>query len=881
MIARDATREGRSGRRASRLGLALVVLMVGLPSIASPAGADGTEWLTVNVPLMQWSDVATDGNGVWVAVASFGTDRVMRSTDDGANWTTAGITGFLSTSTWRSIAYGNGVWVAVASSHSGAAVRVMRSTDGGLSWAEPSDMPWHYRTWTSIATDGDGVWVAVAQSAREILRSEDDGLTWAFLDPSGSATSRWQSVATDGDGVWVAVADNLGFEVMRSTDDGTTWNAVTKPAAITTSDERFMAVAYGNGDWIAVGLAGTVRAIRSSDGGATWAPVTVASEQWRSVAFGDGAWIAVTDQGTHQVMRSTDAGVTWTTDGITGASGVATWQSVAFGQGVWLAVAAGGTDRVMRSGSIGINAGPPPSGTFDLGVASSSPTIDGGAALQVGATLRAPEVTWTGDPTAFRWNWQSCTDTQNVPGSCLETSTTDETLTLTEDLVGRRVRVQPIASNAGGETVLSSSFTSGSVSPTPSLATAADLSSALCTGSGAVSLPDNVPDATETLAIADDCTATLDLNGVTLAVRNVVLGAGSTLTIRDTNDATSGFLRAEGAVFGVAGIRTAGATLRVESGVVVANGGATAAGIGGDGLADRDGGTVEITEGIVEARGGMSAAGIGGGFTGAGGTVTISGGTVDVFAGLGGAAIGGGSDGAGGTITITGGAVIAEGTGLDPIGPGSGGAPGTVTIGSGGSRCDDGLFAIIAFDGSGASCATQDPGTGLDPGTDEDDGSGPVEDARVDGSPAPASVRNGPLVCAPAVVRPGASVECTITGGTPGSQLAWRAAFNPTFAGDIVTLDSTGAGSFRFTVPAGAADRPIMVELVELEATVVLASEDGPVPTSVPAGQGPPVVPTWLVSLTSISLAIALLLATRVLAPGGRGARPQRSALRG
>jgi hypothetical protein len=124
-------------------------------------------------------------------------------------------------------------------------------------------------------------------------------------------------------------------------------------------------------------------------------------------------------------------------------------------------------------------------------------------------------------------------------------------------------------------------------------------------------------------------------------------------------------------------------------------------------------------------------------------------------------------------------------------------------------------------------------------------------------------------------------VECTIAAGTPGSQLAWRAAFNPTFAGDIVTLDSTGAGAFRFTVPAAAAGRPIMVELVDLEATVVLASEDGPVPTSVPAGQGPPAVPSWLVNLVSASLALALLLAARVLAPGGGAARVRSSGLRG
>jgi hypothetical protein len=78
------------------------------------------------------------GNGVWVAVAQFGTNRVMRSTDDGVTWSAvapAEVTG------WISVAYGDGVWVAVAFNGTN---RVMRSLDpspdsgGGGSSAEPA-----------------------------------------------------------------------------------------------------------------------------------------------------------------------------------------------------------------------------------------------------------------------------------------------------------------------------------------------------------------------------------------------------------------------------------------------------------------------------------------------------------------------------------------------------------------------------------------------------------------------------------------------------------------------------------------------------------------------------------------------------------------------
>lgn len=50
---------------------------------------------------------------MWVSVSIDGTDRVMRSVDDGANW--APVTAAQSNE-WRSVAYGNGVWIAVASS---------------------------------------------------------------------------------------------------------------------------------------------------------------------------------------------------------------------------------------------------------------------------------------------------------------------------------------------------------------------------------------------------------------------------------------------------------------------------------------------------------------------------------------------------------------------------------------------------------------------------------------------------------------------------------------------------------------------------------------------------------------------------------------------
>jgi hypothetical protein len=117
--------------------------------------------------------------------------------------------------------------------------------------------------------------------------------------------------------------------------------------------------------------------------------------------------------------------------------------------------------------------------------------------------------------------------------------------------------------------------------------TVAELETALCPGipgRATVTLQQNITEDSAVLTVdtvAGDCKATLDLNGHTLTVSRVVLGAGADLTIRDTSTSANGRLIAEGAVSDRAGIQTTGATLRIESGTVSATGGDDGAGIGG------------------------------------------------------------------------------------------------------------------------------------------------------------------------------------------------------------------------------------------------------------------------------------------------------------
>jgi hypothetical protein len=120
--------------------------------------------------------------------------------------------------------------------------------------------------------------------------------------------------------------------------------------------------------------------------------------------------------------------------------------------------------------------------------------------------------------------------------------------------------------------------------------------------------------------------------------------------------------------------------------------------------------------------------------------------------------------------------------------------------------------------------------------------------------PTPTTADSGTRVtvtCAPESLVAGATVTCTITDGDPGIDILWRAAADAAFAETGVTLDASGSGQFSFTVPAAALGQELTVELVEWLAPVSLGVVGGPVPSSVPSGEGP--VPMWTLVLAALA----------------------------
>ena len=116
----------------------LVVALVA--SLPGNAWAGGVIWTArAAAEANEWNGV-TYGNGLFVAVAQSGTNRVMTS-PDGATWTARSAA---EANPWLGVTYGNGLFVAVAWTGTN---RVMTSPDGA--------------TWTARAATEANNWQAV------------------------------------------------------------------------------------------------------------------------------------------------------------------------------------------------------------------------------------------------------------------------------------------------------------------------------------------------------------------------------------------------------------------------------------------------------------------------------------------------------------------------------------------------------------------------------------------------------------------------------------------------------------------------------------------------------------------------------------------------
>ena len=185
-----------------------------------------------------------------------------------------------------------------------------------------------------------------------------------------------------------------------------------------------------------------------------------------------------------------------------------------------------------------------------------------------------------------------------------------------------------------------------------------------------------------------------------ITVPGIQVSEGNSLTIyaQSVNADKMGKIISQGATQGQAGIggfKGTNGTIVINGGNIHATGQVTfSAGIGGGShsqyITRYVCGDIIINGGIVTANGGKQAAGIGGGFKGQGGNVTVNGGIVTAISANNGSGIGGGREAPGGNFVQNGGVVIASisrtdlSPGAVPIGNGSaGGSAGSATYSGG------------------------------------------------------------------------------------------------------------------------------------------------------------------------------------------------------
>lgn len=163
----------------------------------------------------------TYGNGLFVAVANGGSNRVMTS-PDGISWT---LRNAASNINWQSVAFGNNTFVAIANTGTN---RTMYSTDG--------------INWTGIAVTSGSNSIAFANGKFTTGKNySTDGITWTnstleFI-PFGIAY---------GNGLFIAVGQSGTNRIAISTD-GITWQLVVAPALTT-----WTCIEYGNSKFVAL-----------------------------------------------------------------------------------------------------------------------------------------------------------------------------------------------------------------------------------------------------------------------------------------------------------------------------------------------------------------------------------------------------------------------------------------------------------------------------------------------------------------------------------------------------------------------------------------------------------------------------------------------------
>ena len=212
-------------------------------------------WNLRTIPLNNWNSIAY-GNGVFVAVSSFGSYSRIATSTDLINWTSPTYP-YTSNNdnTWDVVRFLNNRFIVLGSS------RALNSLDG-ITWVSkefyytPSSNP----GWTAIAYGNElfiGITPAILVDNIYILSF--DGINWQ-VNQNQSPGGRWRDIAY-GNGVFVAVGYDAG--VISTSPNGFNWTNNFFP-------NSWWTITYGNGLFVVISSSDTGSIIITSPDGYNW-----------------------------------------------------------------------------------------------------------------------------------------------------------------------------------------------------------------------------------------------------------------------------------------------------------------------------------------------------------------------------------------------------------------------------------------------------------------------------------------------------------------------------------------------------------------------------------------------------------------------------------
>jgi hypothetical protein len=190
-----------------------MVTMNGNRVFTSP---NGTTWTSRSTPA-QGQAGAAFGNGVWILPVSNGT-QVMRSTDNGVNWTThtSSATANGVSKEWTTVAYGNNIWVLTNGANGGG--RIATSPDG-ITWTTRNPRNTTDSYWGITFANGVFMMTCTSDNSHGI---SSDGINWSFVIPPSPPTGYYQPAFANG--AWF-FTDQSSTAYM-SFDNGVSWSSV-------------------------------------------------------------------------------------------------------------------------------------------------------------------------------------------------------------------------------------------------------------------------------------------------------------------------------------------------------------------------------------------------------------------------------------------------------------------------------------------------------------------------------------------------------------------------------------------------------------------------------------------------------------------------------